>query len=427
VKTSSRHPPFPRENGPKGPVATVSSMRAGQVAVIALVAAALGGLIAIAGASVLGFDDDGETVVLTAPVDDEGSPGTAAVKPALGNGFDPAEIYRRRSPGVVTIYSVFQARPTDADEDEDHAAQGSGFVVSPQGYVLTSAHVISNAGGTPAKQVYVAFRDGDRVEGEIVGIDLNDDVGVLKLDPEDHELRPVPLGDSSKVVVGEPVAAIGSPFGNTDSLAVGVVSSNSRSIPSLTSRYNVVDAIQTDAPITHGNSGGPLIDARGRVIGINAQIRSQSGDSEGVGFAIPINAARRSMKQLIEEGRVAYAYVGVTAGTLTPTLAERFDYTVDRGAIVERIAAGSPGLRAGLRCGSEREIFRGLEVKKGADVIVAIDGMPVQSADDLVRIVSEQLEPGQRSTFEVVRGSQRKTIAVRLGERPTTAAHNACS
>ena len=248
----------------------------------------------------------------------------------------------------------------------------------------------------------MAFRDGDRVEAEIVGFDLNDDVGVLKLDPADHALTPVPLGDSSKVVVGEPVAAIGSPFGNTDSLAVGVVSSNRRSIPSLTSRFNVVDAIQTDAPITHGNSGGPLLDARGRVIGINAQIRSESGDSEGVGFAIPINAARRSMTQLIEDGSVEYAYVGVTAGTLTPTLADRFGYPVDRGAVVESIAAGSPGLRAGLRCGRETEVFRGLEFKKGGDVIVAIDGRPVKSADDLVRIVSERLEPGQQSTFEVV-------------------------
>jgi S1-C subfamily serine protease len=237
----------------------------------------------------------------------------------------------------------------------------------------------------------------------------------------------VPLGDSSKVAVGEPVAAIGSPFGNTDSLAVGVVSSNRRSIPSLTSRFNVVDAIQTDAPITHGNSGGPLLDGRGRVIGINAQIRSESGDSEGVGFAIPINAARRSMKQLIEKGRVAYAYVGVTAGTLTPTLADRFDYPVDRGAVVESIASGSPGLRAGFRCGRETETFRGLEFKSGGDVIVAIDGRPVKSADDLVRIVSERLEPGQRSTFEVVRDGERKSIAVKLGERPKTRTTNACS
>jgi 2-alkenal reductase len=400
-------------------------MRAGQVAVIALVAAVLGGLVALLGAVGLGLgDDDGDRVVLTAPAEDDGAPATAAAKPLLGNGFDPAEIYRRRSPGVVTIYSLFDRRPS---QDEDHAAQGSGFVVSPQGYVLTSAHVISNQAGTKADQVYVAFRDSDRVEARIVGIDLNDDVGVLELDPADHELTPVPLGDSSKVVVGEPVAAIGSPFGNTDSLAVGVVSSNRRSIPSLTSRFNVVGAIQTDAPITHGNSGGPLLDTKGRVIGINAQIRSESGDSEGVGFAIPINAAKRSMTELIEDGRVAYAYVGVTAGTLTPTLAERFDYPVERGAIVERIAAGSPGLKAGLRCGRETEVFRGLEFKKGGDVIVAIDGQPVRSADDLVRIVSERLEPGQQSTFEVVRGDDRLSIAVRLGERPPGNTVNACS
>jgi 2-alkenal reductase len=403
-------------------------MRAGQVAVIALVAAALGGLVVLGGAALIGVGDEGDTVTLST-VEDDGAQAAPAVKPQLGNDFDPAQIYRRRSPGVVTIYSIFDEQPTSGDDQ--HAAQGSGFVVSREGYLLTSSHVISTAGENQptkmAKRVYVAFRDNDRVDAEVVGVDLNDDVGVLKLNREDHALTPVPLGDSSKVVVGEPVAAIGSPFGNTDSLAVGVVSSNSRSIPSLTSSFNVVDAIQTDAPITHGNSGGPLLDSQGRVIGINAQIRSESGDSEGVGFAIPINAAKRSMKQLIEKGRVAYAYVGVTAGTLTPTLAERFDYRVDRGAVVDRIAVDSPGLRAGLRCGRDPQLFRGLQFKKGADVIVAIDGRPVRSADDLVRIVSERLEPGQQSDFEIVRGRERKTVAVRLAERPRGAAAYACS
>jgi 2-alkenal reductase len=406
-------------------------MRAGQVAVIAVLAAAAGGLVALVGAVALGLGDDGggDTVVLSTTDDRNRAGEPAAVRPLLGNEFNPAAIYRRRSPGVVTIYSIFDERPSS--QDGDHAAQGSGFVVSPQGHVLTSAHVITNAGeGRPteaAKQVYVAFRDGDRVDAEIVGFDLNDDVGVLKLDPDDHALTQVPLGDSSKVVVGEPVAAIGSPFGNTDSLAVGVVSSTHRSIPSLTSNYNVVDAIQTDAPITHGNSGGPLLDARGRVIGINAQIRSESGDSEGVGFAVPINAAKRSMTQLLEDGEVRYAYVGVTAGTLTPTLAKRFGYPVERGAVVERIASGSPGLRAGLRCGRELKTFRGVEFKQGGDVIVQIDGQPVRSADDLVRIVSERLKPDQQSTFVVVRDGERKAIALRLAERPSRPTPNACN
>jgi 2-alkenal reductase len=404
-------------------------MRAGQVAVIALVAATLGGLVVLGGMAVLDARDEGDTVVLTTAAEDDGAAASAAVKPALGNSFDPAAIYRRRSPGVVTIFSIFDERPTSGEDE--HAAQGSGFVVSPEGHLLTSAHVVSSSGENQptriAKRVYVAFRDNDRVEAEIVGVDLYDDVGVLKVDPDDHRLTSVPLGDSSKVVVGEPVAAIGSPFGNQDSLAVGVVSSNGRSIPSLTSSFNVVDAIQTDAPITHGNSGGPLLDSRGRVIGINAQIRSESGDSEGVGFAIPINAAKRSMKQLIEKGRVAYAYVGVTAGTLTPALAERFGYPVDRGAIVDRVAAGSPGLRAGLRCGRDPELFRGVRFKRGADVIVAIDGQLVRSADDLVRIVSERLEPGQQSEFEIVRGDERKIVAVRLAERPREATPYACN
>ncbi len=405
-------------------------MRPGQVVAVALAAALVGGLLALGGAFALGLGDDddggGSAVVLTTEV--ETGPDPASAKPLLGNGFDPAEIYRRRSQGVVTIYSFFGGNPS---QNTDHAAQGSGFVVSPQGHILTSAHVITTAGETgptkPARKVYVAFRDGDRVDAEIVGYDLNDDVGVLKVDPKDHRVQPVPLGDSSAVEVGAPVAAIGSPFGNVDSLAVGVVSSSSRSIPSLTSRYNVVDAIQTDAPITHGNSGGPLLDSRGRVIGINAQIRSDTGDTQGVGFAVPINSARRSMKQLIEKGRVAYAYVGVTASTLTPTLADRFGYSVDRGAVVDQIAAGSPGLRAGLRCGRDEQAFRGTTFKRGGDVIVAIDGHPVHSADDLVRIVSERLEPGQQITFEVMRGGKRQAIAVKLGKRPSSRVVNACS
>ena len=186
---------------------------------------------------------------------------------------------------------------------------------------------------------------------KIVGHDPFTDVAVVKVDPKTHALDPVPLGDSSNVVVGAPVAAIGSPFGNETSLTVGVVSATGRSIASLTSRYNVIDAIQIDAPINRGNSGGPLFDARGRVIGVNAQIRSESGVNEGVGFAIPINAARRSLDQLVEDGEVDYAYVGVTTSDLTPSLAKRFGFTVQRGAVVSRIEPNSPASRAGLKGG----------------------------------------------------------------------------
>ena len=272
------------------------------LALVAAVAAVVGGLAALGIAAAAGWLGGEETVVVQGAAPGSGdAPATAvsAAKPLPGDGFDPAAVYRERSAGVVTIYALFEGR---GEAGEPAQVQGSGFVVSAEGSVLTNSHVITTAGEgavgseiEAATTIFVEFRDGDRVRAEIVGWDVFNDVGVLDVDPEEHRLAPVPLGDSAAVAVGEPVAAIGSPFGQASSLAVGVVSAVGRSVSSLTSVYSVVDVIQTDAPINRGNSGGPLFDARGRVIGINAQIRSESGNAEGVGFAIPINAARRSL------------------------------------------------------------------------------------------------------------------------------------
>jgi S1-C subfamily serine protease len=272
-----------------------------------------------------------------------------------------------------------------------------------------------------ASSVYVVFADGDRLPAEIVGWDLFNDTGVIKVDPDDHTVSAIPLGDSGSVVVGEPVAAIGSPFGIENSLAVGVVSAVSRSIPSLTSNYHVSNAIQVDAPINHGNSGGPLLDARGRVIGINAQIRSESGNAEGVGFAIPINSARRSMEQLISTGRVAYAYIGITTQDVTPAFARKYELGAERGAIIEEAVAGSPAARAGLRGSRTEELFNGSPVPVGGDVIVAVAGQPVERADDVARIVTDRLRPGQVVDLVVLRGGkgERETVRVKLTERPT--------
>jgi 2-alkenal reductase len=400
-------------------------VRPSALAAIVTVAAVLGGLLAVVAADRTGLlDGTTETVFVSGsgaalPVEREIARPDSTAKPLAGNAFDPASIYDSRSGGVVTIYAQFDDRPA-----AEHAAQGSGFVVSREGYILTSAHVVTTAGpeetGEPeeADRVYVGFRDGDRVEAAVLGWDVFDDVAVLKVDPDAHALDPVPLGDSSRVVVGEPVAALGSPFGNESSLSVGVVSATGRSISSLTSGYNVGDAIQTDAPITHGNSGGPLFDARGRVIGLNAQIRSESGQSEGVGFAIPINAAKRSFRQLVRNGRVAYAYVGVNAEDLTPTIAKRFGYPVQRGAVIANVVPESPGEDAGLRGGSERRLLNGFPVRLGGDVVVKIDDRDVRSADDLVRVVSERLAPGQVVRFTVLRDGRRMVVPVRLGERP---------
>jgi 2-alkenal reductase len=398
-------------------------VRPGAVAVLALVAAVLGGLVSVGLADRAGLADGGstDTVFVSgsgAALPVERKVTETSARPLLGNGFDPAAIYQARTAGVVTIYAYFDDRPAS-----EHAAQGSGFVISKRGDVLTSAHVVTTAGedgrdAAGADRVFVAFGDGDRVPATLVGWDVYDDVAVLRVDPSDHALAPVPLGNSNQVVVGEPVAAMGSPFGNENSLAVGVISATRRSIDSMTSDYTVADAIQTDAPITHGNSGGPLFDARGRVIGINAQIRTNSGQTEGVGFAIPINAAKRSFEQLVQTGRVTYAYVGVNAEDLTPTIARRFGYPVERGAVIACVVPDSPGDKAGLRGGDERRELNGFEFRHGGDLVIKIGNSPIRSADDLVRVISERVLPGQVVRFTVLRDDRRMVVPVRLAERP---------
>jgi S1-C subfamily serine protease len=395
-------------------------MRAGVLAVVALVSAALGATAVLVVGRAAGWVGEGDvrTVIVSTVARATGSH-TSAAAPLLGNGFDPARIYASRSAGVVTIYSSFA---------DGQRSQGSGFVVSDEGHILTNSHVVTNAGeGTSvrgASRVYVVFADGDRIPASIVGWDLFNDTGVVKVDPRNHVVAPVPLGDSSGVVVGEPVAAIGSPFGQESSLAVGVVSATERSIRSLTSVYDVAGAIQIDAPINRGNSGGPLLDARGRVIGVNAQISSESGTNEGVGFAIPINSARRSMEQLLATGRVAYAYVGVMTQDITPALARRYRLGASRGALIQSVVDGAPADKAGLRGGTNEELFNGVPISLGGDLIVSFAGRRVQRAADIARIVTDRFLPGDTVAVTVLRRGKgkRETVRVRLIERPVNPA-----
>jgi S1-C subfamily serine protease len=342
------------------------------------------------------------------------------VQAANAGDFNAAEIYERAAPGVVTIVSIF------GDSDSilgGSAGQGSGFVVSDDGEILTNAHVVTNGGRgngggelKPARQVYVEFADRNRVPAEIVGFDPDADIALIKVDSDEVELRPLEIAQRDAVAVGEPVAAIGSPFGERQSLSVGVVSANDRTIESLT-EFSIDHAIQTDASINPGNSGGPLLDADGKVIGINQQIETQSGSNAGVGFAIPVSAVRYSLEQLREGGEVEYAYLGVTTQAIWPQLADELGIDAETGALIAEVVDGGPADRAGLREADDQMTFQGTQVDTGGDVILSVDGQRLVEESDLAELVSQR-RPGTTVALEILRDGEREEIEVELEARP---------
>ncbi|MBA2506836.1 MAG: trypsin-like peptidase domain-containing protein [Thermoleophilaceae bacterium] len=334
-------------------------------------------------------------------------------------GFDPQKLYEQLSPGVVTIIARVPGGGGLLGGDREQSGQGSGFVVDGKGHIATNAHVVT-AGEPPklreAKEIYVRFGDGNQVAAKVVGADPNADVAVLKIDPKGLDLTPLRFGANKDVKVGEPVAALGSPFGEAQSLSVGVVSALDRDIESLT-LFSIGDAIQTDAAINPGNSGGPLLDPRGRVIGINAQIKSQSGGGEGVGFAIPVDTVKRSVDELREKGEVEYGYLGVTSQAMYPQLAERLGLSQDEGALVVEVENGSPADDAGLEAGDEKIEFQGAPVSKGGDVIISVEGEKIEGASDLTDLIAKK-SPGDEIELEVLRGGDRRDVQVELKPRP---------
>ena len=335
-------------------------------------------------------------------------------------GFDPEAVFRRDGPGVVTIRSLFTDGRGGGDEEDPAGGVGSGFVITDRGEIATNAHVVSQGEGNDIKradEVYVAFADGNQVRATVVGLDPNSDVALLRLNTRAGlTLRPLELGDSDKVRVGEPVAAIGSPFGEEQSLSIGVVSALDRAIQSLTG-FDTLGAVQTDAAINQGNSGGPLLNGRGEVIGINAQIRTTSGGGEGVGYAIPIDQVKRSVEKIRENGKVRYPYLGVSTSPVYPQLNDRFRLGTDKGAWIQEIVDDGPADDSDLRAGRGEVRFQSRPFSPGGDVITKVEDTPIESAND-VGLSIMGFEPGDTVTLEVVRDGRRRNVRVKLGERP---------
>jgi S1-C subfamily serine protease len=369
--------------------------------------AALGALLALA---LLAGCGGGENATTEAGGQGATRTTTQVVVQAASEGFDAARVYREAAPGVVTIRSIF----------DESAAEGSGFVLNAKGQIVTNAHVVTDGEGADrkeAKAVYVEFPDRDVVPAKILGYDPFADVALLEVKPDGFELHPLKLGDDHDLVVGQPVAAIGSPFGEQQSLSVGVVSATDRSVQSLT-QFQIEGAIQTDASINPGNSGGPLLDAGARVVGINQQIETNSGTGDGVGFAVPVSAIKLSVAQLARSGQAEYAYIGVSTQALYPQLAEKLGLDTDHGALLAEIVPGGPADEAGLQGGDEKIRFQGLPYEVGGDTILAIDGRPVVQPDDLARYIAVH-QPGDTVTLEVLRkDGEREKVQVTLSKRP---------
>jgi S1-C subfamily serine protease len=396
----------------------VRSRRAAAAALLALVAVLIGALLAGcgSGSSTVIFKDKGDSSTeAEAPAGKTADGGSQSapevVIEASSPGFDAARIYRDASPGVVTIRSVFGG---------GSGAEGSGFVLDTDGEIVTNAHVVTEeSGGTrkPAAEVFVEFSNRDILEAEIVGFDPFADVALLQVEkPDTFELHPLTLGNDKALVVGQPVAAIGSPFGETRSLSVGVVSATDRAVKSLT-QFEIEGAIQTDASINPGNSGGPLLEAQGKVVGINQQIETESGANDGVGFAVPVSAIEHSVQQLRETGHAEYAYIGVSTQPLYPELAEKLGLDTEFGALIAHVVPGGPADKAGLQGGDGTIRFQAAEYETGGDVIVEVDGEEVTEPDSLIRLIDEK-EPGEKINMTILHNGDRKQVEVTLGKRP---------
>jgi len=360
----------------------------------------------------VGGETSTTTIVQQAPM-------SANSASAGGDALTAAEIYKRDAPGVVLIRAAIVQRTQSVLDffpvEQQGEATGSGFVIDRQGDILTNAHVIDGA-----VKVTVQFSGQRAVDARIVGKDLSTDLALLRVHPDGLTLRPLALGTAKSVQVGDPTIAIGNPFGLSRTLTTGVVSALQRRITA-PNGFSIDNVIQTDAPINPGNSGGPLLDATGRVIGINSQIETGDGSNGnvGIGFAVPVDTARSVLPQLKDAGSVPRSWLGVSSVSIDGSL-RGLGLPVTAGALVQTVDKGSPADRAGLRGGDiSATLENGQPVVLGGDIIVAVDGTPVQTSDELESAI-DRAKPGDRMTLSVIDGQVRRDVAVTLTERPAS-------
>ena len=346
----------------------------------------------------------------TAPVQAPAVNAPVNLPPALTNEEQVLmDLYTRVNPSVVSI--VIYQRQGDVIEP---MGQGSGFVYDDQGHIVTNAHVVHGA-----DEVEVDFSDGLVRKATIVGEDLHSDLAVVKVDAMPAGIPFLPLGNMEEVAVGQTVVAIGNPFGLGGTLTRGIVSAMGRTIPALTP-FSIPQSIQTDAPINPGNSGGPLLNLKGEVIGVNAQIETDNGSrtNSGIGFAIPVSIIRVVVPDLVQEGKHTWAWLGVRGGGLTPDLVQAMNLPVERGAYIAEVIAGGPSDKANLRGASSEGTVDGRSVAVGGDVIVAVDGQAVETFEDILIYIALNTRPGQQITLTILRDGQYLEVPVMMEARP---------
>ena len=381
-----------------------------------LVASAiLGGLVALGGVALTGDLGGGTTTVVTS------SPMPAAASPAAAEGrLSVSDVFARAASGVVQITSTSRSRDDFFNfpfaPPASQQALGSGFVLDKAGHIVTNYHVIEGA-----DEIEVSFSNQDTLKARLVGTDPSTDLAVLRVEASSRSLTPLPLGDSDRVRVGDAVVAIGNPFGLARTATAGIVSAVQERTITAPNGRPIDHVIQTDAPINQGNSGGPLLNDRAEVIGVNSQISTgeTGGGNVGIGFAVPSNTVKNVVAQLIEKGRVDRAWLGIGGTTVTPELARQFRLPVDTGVLIEVVGPATPASKAGILGGTTNTVVAGQSYSLGGDVLVALGGERITSVEQLRDVLAKH-EPGDQVVVRVYRGQDERTLTVTLGRQPTS-------